>query len=433
MKVIKSSHISPFGGLNFVIDELDNIGINRLVSNELPTLSAQCVYGWRDLLYNFWSMIFCGGDCIEDVGENFKKSIGDHPSLKVPSPDRILDRMKELSIPTELYDTPRGTKKHEFSHNDQLNRLNIKILKRTSTFDHKRKGHILDYDNTLIFTRKADAKMTYKKEFGYAPGVGIIGNHVVYVENRNGNSDAQTLQQDTLQRMFDMLRSEGITVNRFRADGASYQLSTLDVISRNVNKFYVRTRMGEGLYKAIEQIDNWKPVKDGDQVVYRGDIMFTPFEYIARRNKQEHLLKKYRLVVTKVKRDDGQINLFSGEPYNYYGIITNDYELGNDQIVSFYNQRGAKEKEFDVLKNDFCWGSLPFSKLEHNTVFLLFTAMCRNLYHHVINVFAKKYKGLANTFRIKKFIYRFICIPAKWIKTARCWKLRLYGEIELRT
>ncbi|MCK5471008.1 MAG: transposase, partial [Cyclobacteriaceae bacterium] len=344
MKVIKSSHISPFGGLNFVIDELDNIGINRLISNELPTLSAQCVYGWRDLLYNFWSMIFCGGDCIEDVGENFKKSIGDHPSLKVPSPDRILDRMKELSIPTELYDTPRGTKKHEFSHNDQLNRLNIKILKRTSTFDHKRKGHILDYDNTLIFTRKADAKMTYKKEFGYAPGVGIIGNHVVYVENRNGNSDAQTLQQDTLQRMFDMLRSEGITVNRFRADGASYQLSTLDVISRNVNKFYARTRMGEGLYKAIERIDNWKPVKDGDQVVYRGDIMFTPFEYIARRNKQEHLLKKYRLVVTKVKRDDGQINLFSGEPYNYYGIITNDYELGNDQIVSFYNQRGAKEK-----------------------------------------------------------------------------------------
>ena len=48
--------------------------------------------------------------------------------------------------------------------------------------------------------------MTYKKQFGYAPGVGIIGKHVVYVENRNGNSDAQTLQQDTLALMFDLLK-----------------------------------------------------------------------------------------------------------------------------------------------------------------------------------------------------------------------------------
>lgn len=340
--------------------------------------------------------------------------------------------MKELSNPSKLYDTPRGVKKHEFSHNDLLNRLNVKLLKRLSTFNHKQKEHTLDYDNTILFTKKEDAKMTYKKGFGYAPGVGIIGNHVVYVENRNGNSDAQTLQQETLQRMFDLLVSQDVAVDRFRADGASYQLSTLDVISRNVKKFYVRTRMGEGLFKAIEKIDNWQQIDGNDEDIYRGDIKFTPFESIAKRNKQTHLLKKYRLVVTKVKRDDSQINLFSGEAYNYYGIITNDYKLDNNQIVSFYNQRGAKEKEFDILKNDFCWGSLPFSKLEQNTVFLLITAMCRNLYHHVINVFAKKYKELANTFRIKKFIYRFICIPAKWVKTARSWKLRMYGEIELR-
>lgn len=53
MNVIKSSHISPFGGLNFVIEELDKIGVNRLISKELPSLSAQCSYSWRDLLYSF--------------------------------------------------------------------------------------------------------------------------------------------------------------------------------------------------------------------------------------------------------------------------------------------------------------------------------------------------------------------------------------------
>ena len=36
-------------------------------------------------------------------------------------------------------------------------------------------------------------------------------------------------------------------------------------------------------------------------------------------------------------------------------------------------------------------------------------------------------------FRIKKFIFRFICIPAKWIKSGRMIKLRLYGNIYFKT
>ena len=46
---------------------------------------------------------------------------------------------------------------------------------------------VLDYDNTFIFTEKSDAKYTYYEQKGYCPGVGLIGNNIVYVENRNGN------------------------------------------------------------------------------------------------------------------------------------------------------------------------------------------------------------------------------------------------------
>lgn len=35
--------------------------------------------------------------------------------------------------------------------------------------------------------------------------------------------------------------------------------------------------------------------------------------------------------------------------------------------------------------------------------------------------------------RIKKFIFRFICIPAKWIKHARIKQLRIYGNIAFKT
>jgi len=91
------------------------------------------------------------------------------------------------------------------------------------------------------------------------------------------------------------------------------------------------------------------------------------------------------------------------------------------------------EKGFDVLKNDFGWKNLPFSKLEQNTVFLFFTAMCRNLYSYIITSFSKKFKHLKPIFRIKKFIFRFITIPAKWIKKARRWHLRIYSKIAFKT
>lgn len=174
MKVLKSSHISPFGGLNFVLHELDKLGVGDLLDKELPPLPPQSHYSWRDLFYSFWSVVFCGGSCAEDLGSNFKASLSNLPNLQVPSPDTLLQRLKQLAEPLTRYTTPRGKSTHDFSHNDLLNRLNIKLLKRLPSFRcHK---VTLDYDNTLLFHHKADAHMTYKKQFGYAPGVGIVGN-----------------------------------------------------------------------------------------------------------------------------------------------------------------------------------------------------------------------------------------------------------------
>ena len=45
------------------------------------------------------------------------------------------------------------------------------------------------------------------------------------------------------------------------------------------------------------------------------------------------LLKTYRLVITKIKRDDGQYNLFTAEPYNYHAILTNDYDKTDNEII----------------------------------------------------------------------------------------------------
>jgi len=69
-----------------------------------------------------------------------------------------------------------------------------------------------------------------------------------------------------------------------------------------------------------------------------------------------------------------------GMEYMYRAILTSDHNSTEEQVIDKYNQRGACEKNFDVQNNDFGWAHLPFSTMEDNTVFLLFTAMLKNFY-----------------------------------------------------
>jgi hypothetical protein len=431
MKIINSLPISSFGGINFVFEELDNLKIDNILNHLLPDLPSQCKYSWKDIIYSYWSILLCGGDCAEDISINLKLGLVNNPYIKLPSPDRLLDRLKDLSVPSVHYKKYRAKVFNEFSTNQKLNILNLKILKRLSAL--KFKEAVLDYDNTYLFTDKADAQNTYLKAYGYCPGVGIIGNSVVYVENRNGNCAPHTLQEETIERMFDVLDSQGIEVDVFRADSASFQFNVITTVNKYVKKFYIKARINEVVADAINNISQWDEVCVGEKVMYRGSINFTPFKSAAEKNKQEELLKEYRLVVTKEAKKDGQMDLFTREACIYSAILTNEFDKSDDEVVLFYNQRGKQEREFDILKNDFAWNRMPFSKLEYNTVYLIITAICRNIYNYIISKFSKTFKNLAPYFRLKKFIFRFICIPAKWIRSGRVNKLIIYRNIAFKT
>jgi hypothetical protein len=233
--------------------------------------------------------------------------------------------------------------------------------------------------------------------------------------------------------MLQILAAQNVQVDVFRADSASYQFDVITVINKYVDRLFIKAAMNEAVRDAINSIDNWQEIRSEGSVYYRGSTRFTPFIRTAKRAKQMELLQEYRLVVTKEPRMDGQLNIFTGEAYAYSSILTNDFDMTDDQVVTFYQQRGKQEKEFDILKNDFAWSKMPFSKIEQNTVFLLVMAMCRNIYNYLIKKFSSKVKSLAPHFRLKKFIFRFICVPAKWVKSSRGVKLRVYGDLGFKT
>ena len=64
--------------------------------------------------------------------------------------------------------------------------------------------------------------------------------------------------------------------------------------------------------------------------------------------------------------------------------------------------------------------------MAENTVFLLLTALIRNFYKFLMDRIDAKAFGLKKTSRSKAFVFKFISVPAKWIRTARQYELNIY-------
>ncbi len=172
MKILNSSTLSAFGGMNFVLNYLEENQFGKLFTQKLPALKNQSTYSWSDVIYSLLCIYLCGGDCIEDLYTHLKSHFCNNPFVKTPSPDTVLKRMSELSETSQGCKTRRGKAEHYYSTNHALEQLNMDILKKLKVFDTKEL--VLDYDNTIIFNEKSDSKMTYKRNPGYQPGVCTI-------------------------------------------------------------------------------------------------------------------------------------------------------------------------------------------------------------------------------------------------------------------
>ncbi|MEM9687645.1 MAG: IS1380 family transposase, partial [Bacteroidota bacterium] len=62
MKIQQSTQLNAFGGINFVYEAFQAMGLGRLFEKALPVLSANSHYTWKDILYSLFSIYFCGGD-----------------------------------------------------------------------------------------------------------------------------------------------------------------------------------------------------------------------------------------------------------------------------------------------------------------------------------------------------------------------------------
>ena len=359
---IKSERLTPFGGIFPIMEQFTSL----LSSTIDSTLGLRCkLYGYQysEIIRSLLCVYFCGGSCVEDVTAHLMSHLSLHPTLRTCSADTILRAINELARENISYTSDAG-KSYDFNTADTLNTLLLNCLLATGQL--KEGGEYdVDFDHQFIETEKYDAKPTYKKFLGYRPGVAVIGDMIVGIENSDGNTNVRFHQGDTLKRILGRLEEKKMAVNRFRADCGSCSEDIVDEVRKHCRTFYIRANRCCSLYDDIFALRGWKREEINGIVFELNSILVEKWKG-----------KPYRLIIQRQRRMGSGLDLWEGE-YTYRCILTNDYESSMSDIVEFYNMRGGKERIFDDMNNGFGWGRLPKSFMAENTVFLLLTALIR--------------------------------------------------------
>lgn len=410
---IKYEKLTPFGGIFPIMEQFDSM-LSSVIDSALGLRCEHYGYQYSEIIRSLMSIYFCGGSCIEDVTAHLMPHLALHPALRTCSSDTILRAIRELTAGNISYTSETG-KDYDFNTADVLNTLLIDALTASRQLQAG-KEYDMDFDHQFIETEKYDAKPTYRKFLGYRPGVAVIGDMIVGIENSDGNTNVRFHQKDTLKRFFDRLEDKGISINRFRADCGSCSEDIVGEVEKHCRHFYIRANRCGSLHDCIFALRGWKKEEINDIEIELNSILVEKWKG-----------KAYRLVIQRQKRIDGCLDLWEGE-YNYRCILTNDHESSERDIVKFYNLRGGKERIFDDMNNGFGWDRLPKSFMAENTVFLVLTALIRNFYKAVMQKLDVKKFGLKQTSRMKTFVFRFITVPAKWIRASRQSVLNIYSR-----
>jgi len=422
IKIEKSNQIiSPFGGMNYIVSYIKKSGILELIDNQLGKRVKQAEYSYSDLILNLWSVFFTGGDCAEDINEHLHDYLSTIPDTKVANADTILGVFKKLKTENELVTSSNG-KIYETNRHDNLNQLNISILKQLNLLNSDN-YYDFDYDNEILPTNKRDTKKTYKKVNGYFPGMATVNSHPVYFENRDGNMNVKIDQAAVLQRCYKMLKDNGIKINRSRMDAGSYSFDIVQTALEYSRLIYIRANRSDNLFDLLLEEREWEKVIINGKAYEVCSLEYHPFKH-----KKTLAKITYRLVVSREQTGNLDQNVFTKDNMKYRSILTNDRASTEKEVIEYYNQRGKEEKEIDILNNDFGWSKMPFSNMNENTVFLTIMMIAKNVYTWLISTFSKAFKCLKKHYRIKKFIFRFVIVPAKWIKRSRYNVLKIFSQ-----
>jgi hypothetical protein len=417
-KVIHSDkNITAFGGLNFIFKAIKDRGLDKYLDERLGARGRCARYSHSDIVLSLLGSCLVQGSFVCDI-EKLREKYQGQFFRNIPSADTVEYACQQLKEST-IKDISNKKATHFLNYSNDMNQSLVGLAVKSGLLktggDHK---YTLDFDNVIVTHDKQDAMRTYKNTRGYHPNLAFVGRIPVHIENHNGNTPAQYGQCETLKRCFDNFKEAGVHISAFRADAASYQKELMPLLEAHTDNFYIRLNGCEKLHRQCGQVQLWNKVLINNIIKEVASIEYAPFG-------QDRV---YRAVMERTPKKDMQIDIVSGTAYDYYGILTNDDDKNDQQVIAFYNQRGDAENSNRYMLNDFNLHHLPFSDMCTNTVFIYMMAMCATLFEWIKNVLvANKVKAITASMRVKAICFHYITTAATYITHARKKILKVFG------
>ena len=255
---IKSKKLTPLEGIFPIMEHFDALLAQTIDS----TLGMRCKwygYQYSEILRSLMCVYLCGGSCVEDVTTHLMRHLSLHPSLRTCSADTILRAIEELTCENTTYQSASG-RVYDFNTADKINSLLVNALLATCQLKAGLE-YDFDFDHQFIETEKYDAKPTYKKFLGYSPGVAVIGDVIVGIENRDGNTNVRFNQKETLERIFKRLEASGVHVARACMDCGSCSEEIVGMVEAHCKYFYIRANRCSSLYDTMSSLTDWQSVE----------------------------------------------------------------------------------------------------------------------------------------------------------------------------
>lgn len=144
------------------------------------------------------------------------------------------------------------------------------------------------------------------------------------------------------------------------------------------------------------------------------------------RMQKELATKKETIVSNTGVEHDFNINMGMNKLMVKLAVQTGQLSPKNDDYIFDYDNQFIPADKYDSkLSYKHADGYLPgiasignfpvYIEKNKNTVFLVMMAICRNLCHFLTDFISKKLDFIKPTFRLKKFIFRFMVVTSKWI------------------
>ena len=351
---VTNDKITPHAGLALFGEFIHALGVEGVLSQELPAPGSGVGYQPEEFVVPILLMLHGGGRTLDDLrvlrgDEGLRKLLR---MERIPSSDATGDWLRRMGQGAGL---------------EGLGAVNREVLTRGLSNDGKA-AYTLDIDATQIIAEKRAAKYTYKGERGYMPIVGHLAENglVVAEEFREGNDTPGARNLEFIRHCCAQMPT-GKRIAHLRSDSAGYQAAIFKWCEAKRVSFAIGGDLDSAVVAEIAAIpkEQWRPYQNG---------------HIAETvHTMNHTAKAFRLVVI---RRPVQLDMFKGEePRLRYKTIASNREESAEETATWYNRRGeTSENRIKELKIGFGMERMPCGEFEANAVFFRIGALAHNLF-----------------------------------------------------